>query len=178
VQIRIHIRAVNQIDKVQKNEMKRLNEFCLLFLTIITTSFSTLFCLIGFLTPGWYFDEYKNLFCDQCPRTPTTLVILSIILLIICLILLILLVGGIIEQQQITAMRFIIPTLLFLSTIFLLATFTSYLHFIQPIRGYSYNLIIIAFIFAYLSSFLGVFWLGNGGFISKSYTIDSLAENR
>jgi len=158
--------------------MKVFTEFCILFIIIIITGCSTIFCIIGFLTPGWNFDKYRNLFCDQCPKTPNTLAIISVILLIICLIFLILLIAGIIDQQQVIRMRFIIPSLLLISTIFLLATLISYLHFVQPNRGYSYYLIIVALIFVYLASLLAVFWLGNGGFIFKSYSVDVLAENK
>jgi hypothetical protein len=158
--------------------MQVFSEFFILFITVITTGFSTIFCLIGFLTPGWNFDKYRNLFCDQCPKIPNTLAVMSIMLLIICFILLTLLIAGIIDQQRMIVMRFIIPSLLLLSTIFLLATLTSYLHFVQPNRGYSYNLVIVAFIFAYLASLLAAFWLGNGGFISKSYPVELIVENR
>jgi hypothetical protein len=158
--------------------MKVFSEFFILFITIITTGFSTLFCIIGFLTPGWHFDEYRNLFCDRCPKSPNILAVISIILLVICLLLLILLVAGIIDQQQVNIMRFIIPSLLLISTIFLLATLTSYLHFVEPNHGYSYYLILVAFIFTYLASLLSAFWLGNGGFISKSYPVERLVENR
>jgi len=89
--------------------MKVFNEVFILFTTIITTDFSTIFCIIGFLTPGWHFDQYRNLFCDRCPKIPSTLTIRAIILLIICLILLILLIAEIIGQQQVIVMRFIIP---------------------------------------------------------------------
>jgi len=152
--------------------MQVFSEFFILFITVITTGFSTIFCLIGFLTPGWNFDKYRNLFCDQCPKIPNTLAVMSIMLLIICFILLTLLIAGIIDQQRMIVMRFIIPSLLLLSTIFLLATLTSYLHFVQPNRGYSYNLVIVAFIFAYLASLLAAFWVGNGEFISKSCSIE------
>ncbi len=101
--------------------MKVFNEVFILFTTIITTGFSTIFCIIGFLTPGWHFDQYRNLFCDQCPKIPSTLTIRAIILLIICLILLILLIAEIIDQQQVIIMRFIIPSLLLISTTFLFA---------------------------------------------------------
>lgn len=152
--------------------MKVFSEVCILFITVIATGFSVIFCLIGFLTPGWNFDTYRNLFCDQCPKAPHTLAIISMIILLICLVLLLLLITGIIDQQRVTIMRFIIPSLLFISTIFLLATFISYPHFVQPNRGYSYYLIVIAFIFAYLASLLSAFWLGNAGFMSKSYTVE------
>jgi len=158
--------------------MKVFSEFFILFLTIITTGFSTIFCIIGFLTPGWHFDQYRNLFCDQCPKIPSTFAIMSIILLIVCLILLILLIAEIIDQQQVIVMRFIIPSLLLASTTFLFTTLIAYLHFVEPTRGYSYYLILVAFIFAYLASLLAVFWLGNGGFMSKSYSVELLVQNR
>jgi hypothetical protein len=101
--------------------MKVFSEFFILFLTIITTGCSTIFCIIGFLTPGWHFDQYRNLFCDQCPKIPSTFAIMSIILLIICLILLILLIAEIIDQQQVIVMRFIISSLLLIRTTFLFA---------------------------------------------------------
>lgn len=158
--------------------MKVLSEIFILYMTLILTGFSVLFCLIGFLTPGWNFDKYRNLFCDECPKSPNTLAIISMIVLFICFILLLLLIAGIIDQQRVMIMRFIIPILLLMSTIFLLATFTTYLHFVQPDHGYSYYLIIVAFIFAYFASLFASFWLGNAGLMSKSYTVEVLIENR
>jgi MFS family permease len=158
--------------------MKVFSEFFLLFVIIIITSLSTLFCIIGLSTPGWHFDNYRNLFCDQCPKTPNILAIISMILLIICLILLSLLIARIIDQKQVILMRFIIPSLLGVITIFLLATLTSYLNFVDPNRGYSYYLTLMAFIFAYFASLLAAFWLGNGGFVSQTYSVEILVENR
>lgn len=158
--------------------MKVLSEFFLLFTIMITTSFSALFCIIGLSTRGWHFDNYRNLFCDQCPKNSSVLAIMAMMLLIICIILLLLFITKIIDQQQVMLMRFIIPLLLLISTIFLLATLTSYLSFVVPSRGYSYYLIIMSFVFAYLASLLGVFWLGNGGFLSKTYSVDISIGNQ
>ncbi|CAF1065851.1 unnamed protein product [Adineta steineri] len=158
--------------------MNIFSEFFLLFILFVTTIFSTFFCIIGLSTPGWYFDNYCNLFCDQCPKTPSSLAIISMILLIICIILLALLIARIIDQQQIFLIRFIIPSLLILSTIFLLIALTSYLNFINPNHGYSYYLSIISFLFSYIASLLAVFWLGTGGFLSKTYSVDIFIENR
>ena len=158
--------------------MKVFSEFFLLILIIITTSFSTLFCIIGLSTPGWHFGNYRNLFCDQCPKTPNIFAIISMMLLIICLILLSLLITRVIDKKQVILMRFIIPSLLLVITIFLLATLTSYLNFVDPNRRYSYYLTMLAFIFACLASLLAAFWLGNGGFISQTYCVEISAENQ
>jgi hypothetical protein len=158
--------------------MKVLSEFFLLLTIIFTTSLSTIFCIIGLSTPGWRLDTYQSLFCDQCPKSPPVLAIISMILLIICLILLGLLIAGFIDQQQVIFMRFIIPALLLISSIFLLSTLTSYLSFVDPNHGYSYKLTITAFIFAYFASLFGAFWFGSCGFISKTYSLEKLEENR
>ena len=158
--------------------MKVLTEFFILLNIAITTSLSTLFCIIGLSTPGWHFGGYRSLFCDQCPKMPNTLAIMSMILLIISLILLVLFIANVIEQEQLTLMRYLIPALLLISSIFLLATLTSYLSFVDPNRGYSYRLMIVAFFCAYLASLLSAFWLGNAGLVSKTYSLDKLGESR
>lgn len=157
--------------------MKVLSEFFLLFAITITTAFSTIFCIIGLSTRGWNFDTYRYLFCDQCPKTSSILAIISMMLLVVCIILLGLIIGRIIDQEHMLSMRFIIPSLLLISTIFLLATLNSYLGFADPNRGYSYYLTIVAFVFAYLASLLAAFWLGNCGFISKTYSVQISIES-
>jgi hypothetical protein len=152
--------------------MRAPSEHVVVLAIVTSTCLSTIFCTIGLSTPGWHFDSYRSLFCDQCPRMSHLLAILSMVLLITCLIFLVLFLTGMIEQQQMTLMRSIIPILLMISTIILLITIMSYLSFVDAKHGYSYYLTVVAFVFAYFASSAAAFWLGTGVLISKSFTLD------
>ncbi|UJR35133.1 hypothetical protein I4U23_027904 [Adineta vaga] len=130
--------------------------------------------MMGLSTPGWFFHQYHHLFCDQCSKLPSILAVISIMLLIICIILLILLLTKVINEKQVIYIRCFIPLLLFMICIFLLTSLGSYLNFVNSNLGYSYYLTVVAFLFAYFASLLAIFWLGHGGLISKTYSVEIL----
>ncbi|CAF1155525.1 unnamed protein product [Adineta ricciae] len=134
--------------------MRVLSEFALILIILVSIMFSTLFSIIGLSTPGWFFHEYRHLFCDQCSKAPIK----------------------IINENHVIFIRCLIPFLLCLTNIFLLTSLVSYLNFVNSTHGYSYYLTIIAFLFAYFASLLAVFWLAHGGLISKTYSIEILLD--
>ena len=161
---------------IYTSKMRVLTEFSLILIILVSIMLSALFSMIGLSTPGWFFHEYRHLFCDQCSKAPSILSVISIMLLIICIILLILLLIKIINENHVIFIRCLIPFLLFLTNIFLLTSLASYLNFVNSTHGYSYYLTIIAFLFAYFASLLAVFWLAHGGLISKTYSIEILLD--
>lgn len=153
--------------------MKAPTEYLILLIIMISTSLSTLFCIVGLATPGWHFDQNRTLFCDDCPKMSNALALLSMILLIVCLIFLLLLSVGMIAEEQVVFMRLIIPSLLLLITILLLTTLIAYLNFVHPTHGYSFHLTIVAFLFAYVSALMAAFWLGTGSRLPATYSLGS-----
>ena len=134
--------------------MQLLNERIVLIIILAITSISTLFCLIAVSAPGWggitIFSPFQ--------RTSTAaLSVISLLLLIGCIIVAGIIIAGLLKNVP---FPLIFVSLLIVTSLFLLGTFTSYA---APIfhssLWYSYNLMITAFSFTYLTSILAVYWL-------------------
>ncbi|CAF1246373.1 unnamed protein product [Adineta steineri] len=111
---------------------------------------ATLFCLIGLVTSGW-----GGLGVFKLPHSSTgALCILSLLLLIACVI-----VGAVIllNLYQHENLPLIFVSLMIVTSIFLLGAFSSFISMSSYI--YSYNLVVTAFAFTYLSSILATYWL-------------------
>ncbi|CAF2993062.1 unnamed protein product [Rotaria socialis] len=130
--------------------MEPPNERTILIAILVITSISTLFCLIGLATPGWY---HANIFSFGHSST-AGLSVISLILLIGCIIAAIIILTKVVKYEH---LPIIFVTLLIVTSIFLLATFGSFFGALS----YSYNLMLTSFAFTYLSSLLGVYWLSS-----------------
>jgi hypothetical protein len=115
-------------------------------LTII--SVATILCLIALTTPGWNGHSVFSL-----AGLSAGLCILSLVLLIVCAVMAGIILSGIIVNER---LPLIFISLLIISSIFMLAAFTS---FFSSIYNYSYSLMVAAFTFTYLSSIIATYWL-------------------
>jgi len=110
---------------------------------VALSAVAALFCVIGLGTKGWYGGEV-NLFCEGCLTPPKGLSIIAFFLLLGTTGAFIALLIGVLRG----ALRFIPIVLLFISTIFLLATFTAS---VTPALGYSFDLMVVAHFFSYVA---------------------------
>ncbi|CAF1346299.1 unnamed protein product [Adineta steineri] len=129
-----------------------INERTILTAILGILGVATLFCLIGLATSGWGgYGVFKLLH----PSTGS-LCILSLLLLIACII-----VGAVIllnlYQHEYLPLAFV--SLMIITSIFLLGAFSSFISAINITSIYSYNLVVTAFAFTYLSSILATYWL-------------------
>ena len=115
---------------------------------------AALFCIIGLATKGWGAGVY-GLFCDNpgCSVTASALAVISFILLLASIATFILLIFDILKG----ILRIIPFVLLSLATIFLLATFTSY---VNAGVGYSFNLMVAAHFLSYTALAVAAYWYG------------------
>ena len=120
---------------------------------IIITAIASLFCIIGLATKNW---PTGSLFCDNCSKTPAALSIISFILLIASVAALVLQMFNMLNGP----LRFVPILVLFIATIFLLATFGAYSTVYSGVLYHSYNLIVVAHFFAYIALTLLAYWLG------------------
>ncbi|UJR24198.1 hypothetical protein I4U23_027164 [Adineta vaga] len=123
---------------------------------------STLFCLLGLVTPGWGVDVRYNEIVGAFVFSPKTLItnafagvltIMSLLLLIACITVL-----GLIFTHKLKH-RYApvgMVALLIVTTLFLLGTFSS---FFSGAYTYSIKLMITAFTFTYLTSIIATYWL-------------------
>lgn len=131
-------------------------------LLVITgiTAVAALFCVIGLATKGW--AGGMGLFQDGVhTKAPAGLSIISFILLIVTVISFVLLMFDILKG----ALAFIPIGLLFIATIFLLATFTSY---VTDGLGYSFDLIVVAHFFSYVALATAAYWYGRNDMSTSS----------
>jgi len=113
---------------------------------VALSAVAALFCVIGLGTKGWY-DGKLGLFCTDnplCVTPPKGLSIIAFFLLLGTTGAFIALLIGVLRG----ALRFIPIVLLFISTIFLLATFTAS---VTPGLGYSFDLMVVAHFFSYVA---------------------------
>ena len=117
-----------------------------------TVAVAALFCVIGLATKGWGGDA--GLFQDGVhTKAPAGLSIISFLLLLVTVISFVLLMFDILKG----ALAFIPIGLLFIATIFLLATFTSY---VTDFAGYSFDLMVVAHFFSYVALAAAAYWYG------------------
>ncbi|CAF2591051.1 unnamed protein product [Rotaria sp. Silwood2] len=129
----------------------QINETILLIITTVITAISALFCIISLATSRW--AVIYGLFCTGCPTTSAALSIIAFILLMIAIIVLILLIIRLLPKP-IRILSFIV---LFLGTIFTLASYAAYF---DAGTGYSYKLMVVSHFLCYVASLLIAFWLG------------------
>ena len=111
---------------------------------------SALFCVVGLGTKGWYAGGI-GLF-DGPFTAPKALSIISLLLLIFCIIAFVLQILGILRDR----LRLVPVVLLAITTIFLLATFTSS---VTDFFDYSFDLMVVAHFFSYMALAMAVFSL-------------------
>ncbi|CAF0963028.1 unnamed protein product [Rotaria sordida] len=130
----------------------QISETILLIITAVVTAISALFCIISLATSRWTLTY--GLFCSGCPTaTPAGLSIVAFILLIAAIVILLLLICRLLPK----AIRILSFIILFLGTIFTLASYAAYFH---AATGYSYKLMVVAHFLCYVASLLVAFWLG------------------
>lgn len=130
----------------------RISGRILVLSAIIITVVSALFCIIGLSTKGW--GGGIGLFCSGCYKPTAALSVISFILLIVSIIALVLQMFDILNG----VLRYVPILILFIATLFLLATFASYLG--RFTTGYSYNLMVVAHFFSYVALAVTAYWLG------------------
>jgi hypothetical protein len=140
-----------------------ISERILLIITAVITSISALFCIISLATPRWTLTS--GLFCAGCSIPSAGLSIVAFILLIAALAILFLLACGILSKST----RILSMIVLFLATIFTLASYASFLDALSA-SGYSYKLMVVAHFLCYVASLITAFWLGGSytGTITQS----------
>jgi hypothetical protein len=137
----------------------RISGRIVILTVIIITAIAALFCIIGLATKNWPIvvsDPSGSLFCNGCSKTPAALSIISFILLIVSVVALVLQMLDILNGP----LRFVPIIVLFIATIFLLATFGAYFGIYSTVTWHSYNLIVVAHFFAYIALTVLAYWLG------------------
>jgi len=129
--------------------LQSINERVILISILIIISVSTLFCFLGIVIPRW---GGSSLF-EWGREAPAALCIISLLLLIACVAVAAIILSGILQQAL---LPLIFVLLLIITSIFILGAFTS---FVSSPYNHSYNLIVTAFAFTYLSSILATYWL-------------------
>jgi len=129
----------------------RITGRILVLSAIIITVVSALFCIIGLSTKGW--GGGIGLFCSGCYKPTAALSVISFILLIVSIIALVLQMFDILNG----VLRYVPILILFIATLFLLATFASY---VARFSSYSYNLMVVAHFFSYVALAVTAYWLG------------------
>lgn len=127
------------------------NRLVLIIITSIVL-ISALFCIIGLSTKRWYGDQI-GIFEDGTTVPPRGLSIIAFILLIVTIISFVLEIIGILGGR----LRLVPIILTFLSSIFLLATFTAAA---TPGFGSSFDLMVVAHFFSYIALAVATFLLG------------------
>lgn len=134
----------------------KLRETILLIISTILTSVAALFALIGLTTPKWSRTGYGLWNCnDNCPTSSATFSIIALFLLVASVILLIILILRLLPQK----FRLLPIGLIFIATLFLLISTATYLRYYSLV-GYSFELMITAHAFAFITSILLAFWFG------------------
>lgn len=141
------------IIQIGRIEEMQVNERILLIIAAFITAISALFCIISLATPRW--SLISGLYCSGCSVPASGLAIVAFILLIIATVVLILYTGRILPNS----LRLLSIIILFLGTIFTLASFASYW---DAISGYSYKLMVVSNFLCYIASIITAFWLGGG----------------
>lgn len=134
----------------------------LLIGVIALLSIAALFCVIGLGTKGWYLGEI-GLFCEGCTAAPKGLSIIAFFLLLGTIATFVLLLIGALKSF----LRYIPIGLLFIATIFLLATFTSA---VTKGQGYSFDLMVTAHFMAYVALAAAGYIYGQDSVTSGSTT--------
>ncbi len=141
----------------------RLEGRILIIIPTVITAVAALFCIIGLATKGWSGDY--GLFCSGCSQSSAALSVISFILLIVSIVALVLVMFDILNG----ILRYIPFILLFVATIFLLATFASYSNsLVASSLGYSYNLMVVAHFFSYIALAVTAYWYGQTDAASSS----------
>ncbi|CAF1288264.1 unnamed protein product [Rotaria magnacalcarata] len=140
----------------------QISETILLIITMVITVISALFCIISLATPRW--TTFYGLFCTGCSTSSAGLSVVALILLVASIIVLLLCIIRILPKST----RILSLVVLFIASIFTLASFAAYY---DSIAGYSYNLMVVAHFLCYAASILTAFWLGT------SYTGAITQEN-
>lgn len=131
----------------------------ILVITVLITV-AALFCVIGLATKGW--GAGTGIFEDGLhTKAPAGLSIISFLLLIVTVICFALLMFDILKGP----LTLIPIGLLFISTIFLLGTFTSY---VTDFVGYSFDLIVVAHFFSYVALAASAYWYGRNDVSTNS----------
>jgi hypothetical protein len=142
----------------------RLEGRILIIIPTVITAVAALFCIIGLATKGWL-GGVVGLFCSGCSQSSAALSIISFILLIVSIVALVLVMFDILNG----ILRYIPFILLFVATIFLLATFASYPNSVVASSiGYSYNLMVVAHFFSYIALAVTAYWYGQTDAASSS----------
>jgi len=152
----------NLSDQYRRKKDMRITERLLIVIAAAITAVSALFCIIGLTTKGWGRVGIIaiGLFCnDICNQSSAALSVISFILLIVSLIAFALVIFGILNG----VLRLVPFIVLFIATIFLLATFASY-----SSVGYSYNLMVVAHFFSYIALAVTAYWCGQSDATSGS----------
>lgn len=133
-----------------------ISEKILLIITAAITAISALFCVISLATPNWtgsVLGVSYGLYCTGCPTASGGLAIVGFILLIAATVIVVLFIFGVLPKS----VRVIALLVLFIASIFTLATFAAY---VNASSGYSYKLMVVAHFFCYVASLIAAFWLG------------------
>jgi hypothetical protein len=140
----------------------QVTEKVLLIITAVITAISTLFCVISLGTSSW--SGMAGLYCRGCGTASSGLAIVAFLLLVASVVILILLSLSILPKS----IRFLSFLILFLATIFTLATYAAYFN---NSSGYSYKLMVIAHFLSYVASLITAFWLG-GSYVTTVVAAD------
>jgi len=141
----------NYSQRIRGSETMQVTEKVLLIITAVITAISTLFCVISLGTSSW--PGMIGLYCRGCGTASSGLAIVAFLLLVASVVILILLALSIFPKS----LRFFSFLILFLATIFTLATYAAYFN---KISGYSFKLMVIAHFLSYVASLITAFWLG------------------
>jgi hypothetical protein len=135
----------------------QISETILLIIVAVTTAISALFCIIALATPNWMLS--LGLYCSGCSQPSSGLSIVAFILLVLATVLIFLFVCRILPNS----LRVISLLVLFVASIFTLASFASYYN---SLSGYSYKLMVVAHFFCYVAAIIAAFWLG-GSYVTS-----------
>ena len=135
--------------------MRAVLERFWIFIVIGLIAVAALFCIIGLSTKGWAtgsvsFGLFDN---TSVTRDPAGLSIISFILLLATLAAFVVQKLGILRGL----LRYLPTVLLFVTTIFLLSTFAS---FMAAATGFSYDLMVVAHFISYVALALAAYMLG------------------
>jgi hypothetical protein len=135
--------------------MRALLERFWIFIVVGLLAVAALFCIIGLSTKGWGpAGTTFGLFVDtSVTRDPAGLSIISFILLLATLAAFVVQKLGVLRGP----LRYIPIALLFVTTIFLLSTFAS---FMAAATGFSYDLMVVAHFISYVTLALAAYMLG------------------
>jgi hypothetical protein len=130
-----------------------INERTILIAILAVIGVATLFCLLGFVTPGWGGHTVFSRFTSSA----AALSIISFLLLAGCITVAVIILMGSIQHEY---LPHIFLGILIIASLFLLGTIATVTSAVSNVFSfYSYNLMVTSFTFTYLSAIATTYWL-------------------